>query len=98
MAYPRIQQGMIGLPDSIGSFGFAPVEQIVRGPVGFTAAVGERHQGGVQVLHNAIHLIIIGHRPSVAQRNVTHLSVDKGGGRRRFAQRAPFNQMGEFGM
>src|SRR5512145_1471448 len=29
MAHPQIQQGMIGLPDIVGSFSFAPVEQIV---------------------------------------------------------------------
>jgi hypothetical protein len=41
--------------------------------------------------------MIIGNRPSVAERHVTHLSVDKGHGRRRFAEREPFDYLCEVG-
>jgi hypothetical protein len=42
MAHPNIQQGVIGLPDVVGLFGFASVQEIVGGPVGFAAIVSYR--------------------------------------------------------
>lgn len=88
---------MIGLPDIVGSFGFASVKKIIRSPVGFTAIVGQGDQGGGKVLNDPIHPMIIGNRPSVAERHVTHLSVDKGHSRRRFAEREPFDYLCEVG-
>src|SRR5215471_10523310 len=88
---------MIGLPDIVGSFGFASVEKIIRSPVGVSAIVGQGDQGGVKVLHDPIHPMIVGNRPSVAERYVTHLSVDKGHGRWRFAEREPFDDLCEVG-
>ena len=40
MAHPEIQQGMIGLPEVIGLFGFVSVEEIVGGTVGLAARHG----------------------------------------------------------
>ena len=55
LAYPDIQQGMIGLPEIVGLFGLVPVEEIIGGPVGFTAFVSQHNQGGVKLLNDAIH-------------------------------------------
>src|SRR4029453_17420423 len=98
MAHPYVQEGMIGLPDGVWLFSLAPVKKVVGSPVGFGAVVSQRDQGGIKALHDSIHPMIIGNRPSVAQRHITHLSVDKGRGRRRCAQREPFNDLGEFGV
>jgi hypothetical protein len=78
MAQPNIQERMIGLPDVVGLFGFASVQEVVGGPLGFAAVMGQRDQGGVQVLDDPIHPFVVGNGPFVAQRHVTHVSVDKG--------------------
>jgi hypothetical protein len=88
---------MIDLPDVNGLFGLAPVEKIVGGALGVDAVVGQCDQGGVKVLHDAIHPMIIGNGPSVAQRHVTHLSMDKGHSRGRFAQSEPLDHLCESG-
>jgi hypothetical protein len=59
--------------------------------------MGQRDQGGGQVLDDPIHPFVVGNGPSVAQCHVTNLSVDKGHSRWRCAQREPFNHLGEFG-
>ena len=54
MAYPDIQQGMIGLPDIVGLWSVVSVEQIVRGTVRFAALVGQGDEGGVELLDDTI--------------------------------------------
>ena len=97
MAHPNIQQGMIGLPDVIGLFGLVSVEQIVSGPVGVTALMGQRQQSGVKLLYDPIDPMIIGNGPSVVLCHVTDLSVDKGRSGWRFMQREPFDELSQFG-
>jgi len=89
---------MIGLPEVIGLGGFVSVEEIVRGTVGLAPGVGQRDQGWVQVLHDPIHPSIVRHGPAVAQRDVTHLAVDKGRSRGWCAQCEPFDQLFELGV
>ena len=93
MAHPDIQQGMIGLPDVIGFVSLTPVEKIVGDPVGFAAVMSQCDQGGFELLNNPIHLVVVRNRPSVAQRYIAHLSMDKSHGWRRLAQSESFVQI-----
>jgi hypothetical protein len=56
MPQPNIQQGVIGLPEVVGLFGCASIEEIIGGSVGFAAVVGQRDQGGVKVLDDPVAL------------------------------------------
>ena len=88
---------MIGLPEVVGPVGFVSVEEIVRGTVGFAPGVGQRDQGRIQLLHDPIHTLVVGHGPAIAECHVPHLSVDKGHSRWRCAQGEPFDQLLELG-
>jgi hypothetical protein len=78
LAYPEVQQGMIGLPEVIGLGGFVSGEEIVGGTGGLAPGVGQRDQSRVQMLHDPRPPAIVGHGPAVAKRHVTHVAVDKG--------------------
>ena len=88
---------MIGLLDVVGLLRFVSVEQIVRGTVRFAARVGQGDEGGIELLDDAIDLVIIGNGPSVLPRHLTHLSVDERRGGRRFTQGEPLDDRFEFG-
>src|SRR5215470_15248246 len=89
VAYPDIQQGMIGLPEVVGLLRVVSVEQIVRGTVRFAALVGQDNEGGVELLDEVIDSVVAGNGPSVLPRHLTHLSVDERHGGRRFTQGEP---------
>jgi hypothetical protein len=75
VAYPDIQQGMIGLPEVVGLWSFVSVEQIVRGTVRFAALVSQGDEGGVELLDDTIDPVIIGNGSSILPRHLTHLSA-----------------------
>ena len=64
------------MPEVVWLFGLVPIEEIIGVPIGLTAIVSQRDQGRIQLLDDPIHALIVGHRPSVSQCHLLHLSVD----------------------
>jgi hypothetical protein len=92
------QQGIISLPNLVRLRSFAAIKQIKGRTIGFTAGVREGDQCGVEVSHHLIDTLITGCRPAVLSGNGDDLAMDEGGGRGRFAECQPFDDLPEFGL
>jgi hypothetical protein len=67
------------------------VKEIVRGAVAFATLMSEGDQGGIELLDDSIHTLVVGHWPSIALCDLPHLSVDEGDGGCRPSQGESFN-------
>jgi hypothetical protein len=59
--------------------------------------MGEGEQGGIELLDDAIHTLVVGHWPSIALCDLPHLAVDEGDGGGRPSQGEPFNHALQLG-
>jgi hypothetical protein len=92
---PEIELGVIGLPDLVGTLGFAAMNQIVGFAIGFLAIQSERLQRVGDGTDDVVDGVVAGGRLPCGARNTADLPMDRTWAERRLLQGQAFGEVAQ---